>query len=163
MNRRIALLIFMGVLSVFILFMCLIKVWGVEKRQSGKMIRTKIDLDTSAAEWNGSLPVSGEYSAAKAEQITIPGYANLVIGGEENAVPLINPSGNNVYMVYSISHQGRELFKTGAITPGTAVDCNLAKILEPGEYNLKVLISTYDVEDFEPCNGATMDVNVKIK
>ncbi len=56
------------------------------------------------------------------------------------------------------------LYSTNAIEPGKAVDWPVTDSLpNPGEYEVKFRISTYDIETQEPCYGATVEVDVVVK
>lgn len=119
-------------------------------------------------DWDGNLPSNGDPDAkpASAESITIPGYADLYVSSEKPSVQLINPDGNTVYMVYSISYNDEVIYETdGAIPAGQMVEADLYNVFNgaAGTYDLTFKISTYDANTNAPCNGATQPVTLNIK
>lgn len=115
------------------------------------------------SEWDGEMPQNGEQSKANAESIEIPGYADLYVSTESPEIQLINPEGNTVYFVYTISEGDNVIYETKAIEPNKMVSVNLKELLSNGEHNLSFAISTYDVTTQTACNGATQDVTVTVQ
>ena len=124
-----------------------------------------IELDEDAKDWNGELPTSGDVQEASSESIAIPGYGQLVLSEKTQKVSLINPNGNTVIMVYTLYKDDGNIYQTKGLAPGKVNECNLYELLGgvKGTYKVQFKIETYDVETFEPCNGATQDVEVIIK
>ena len=135
------------------------------------------ELAEGVTDWDRSLYTSDTEHGSMNESIAIPGYSNLVLSKDNPSVSLINPTDNSVYMVYSIFENGERLFETGAIGPDKALDLNLYELLASQEVSdmlpkdsdgasskrhIVFKISTYDIDTFEPCNGASMEVCVTI-
>lgn len=119
-----------------------------------------------ATDWDGNLPSNGDDTAMIEESITIPGYADLHISHDSPTVQLINPDGNTVNMVYTISYKDNVIYETdGAIPAGKAVEADFYQLFDgkAGSYDLTFLISTYDVTTDQPCNGATQAVTLTIQ
>lgn len=123
---------------------------------------TNLDFE-NGSEWNGEMPQNGEQSKANSESIEIPGYADLYVSEENPEIQLINPKGNTVYFVYTISEGDKVIYETKAIEPNKMVSVNLKELLSKGEHNLSFAIATYDVKNQTACNGATQDVTVTVK
>lgn len=119
-----------------------------------------LEFDAGEEDWNSELPVSGESRAASAESIAIPGYADIVLTEGMPEISLINPTDNTVAMIYTIRDANGLIFETKGISPGKMVACNLRNLIKEGENLLTFNIATYDLETFEPCNGATQRVKV---
>lgn len=115
-------------------------------------------------DWDGNNPVNGKNSEASTENIDIPGYANIYLNAEAKTINLINPKGNTVYFQYTISNEeGDVLVETNLISPNKMVEKDLYSLLDKGEHTLSFMISTYDVETMELCNGAIMEVKTIIE
>ena len=114
-------------------------------------------------EWDGVMPTVGEASEQVAEFTEIPGYAKITITESMPELDLINPKGNTVYFVYTISENGEILHQTGGIEPDKYVSVNLYKLLSKGVHSLKIAIECYDLETQAVCNGAMQEVEVFIR
>lgn len=112
--------------------------------------------------WDGQIHV-----ASKAEvdngTIAIPGYANLTVSKENSAVRLVNPEENTVYLKYALYEGDALVCETKAIKPGNMYEAELFGILGKGDHELSFVISTYDIETEEMCNGATQRVNLLVE
>ena len=49
------------------------------------------------------------------------------------------------------------------IKPGRAFEVNLYEKLEPGDYNIIIEVSTYDMETETQCNGAVQEAVLSVK
>lgn len=49
------------------------------------------------------------------------------------------------------------------VEPGRAFEINIKELLPPGEYDILIDISTYDMTTEAPCNGATQEVKLIVK
>lgn len=92
-----------------------------------------------------------------------PGYVHLHLTEEQPYVYLTNPKGNTVYMVYTIYNGEEIIYETDAIEPGKEIETNLREILEPGNYILKFVQSTYDITTQATCNGTNQEVDIIIE
>lgn len=105
-------------------------------------------------------PAPGE---AYTETIDIPGYGNMTLSEKKKEIQLINPEDNSVYFVYTLSEGDTEVYKTDAILPGNSVMADLWSILDAGDHDITIAVSTYDVETEETCNGTAQTVNIMIE
>ena len=113
--------------------------------------------------WDGSMPTVGEVSEQTAEFTEIPGYAKITITETMQELDLINPKGNTVYFVYTLSEYGEVLRQTGAIEPDKYVSVNLYELLSKGTHHLKISIECYDLVTQAICNGAVQEVEVFVR
>ena len=100
------------------------------------------------------------------ETITIPGYSVLYVDESSKTVRLVNPEENTVYLQYSILKDEDTIYSTKGIKPGNMVEADLYSALKDygtGEYTLSFIISSYDVDTQETCNGATQTVYITVK
>lgn len=104
-------------------------------------------------------PEPGE---AYTETIDIPGYGKMDLTEKKKEAQLINPEGNTVYFVYTLSENGTEVHKTDAILPGNSVMVDLWSKLDAGEHDITFAVETYDTETEESCNGTAQTVKVVV-
>lgn len=122
----------------------------------------------TTVDWDGELPqnTDGSTGEASVESITIPGYAAITVSSDSPTVQLINPDGNTVNMVYTISYNDDIIYETdGAVPAGKAVEADFYQLFDgkAGSYDLTFQISTYDITTNQPCNGATQAVTLTIQ
>jgi len=141
-------------LIIIILLLLLLKQCGScpEQPNSGNLIGLE-----EGGEWNGQLPQNGERPMAGDQAgIAIPGYSQ-VYGPE---VQLINPANNDVYFVYKIYSGETLVYETKLIKPNHVAVFDAASVLGSGRHQVQFKIETYDIETNQPCNGATMNVEI---
>lgn len=141
------LFLLIGILSILLFMPC-----------PNKENRIPLDFANGQA-LNGEGIQNGKITQPDAGAIEIPCYFNLYLKTNE-PLKLINPKGNDVYFVYTIYENGEQIYKTKAIAPDTMILSRLPHILPVGEHNLVFEISTYDIKDQTPCNGAVLDVKL---
>lgn len=110
----------------------------------------------------------------------IPVYKHLSVSRTSPVVRFGNPDTNNVYFKYKVyvkpdnydSGMGESdatdsetvLFDDeSVIKPGRAFEVNLYEKLEPGDYNIIIEVSTYDMETETQCNGAVQEAVLSVK
>ncbi len=104
-------------------------------------------------------PVRKSYT----ETIDIPGYQKATLTSENKEIQLINPAGNSVFFIYTVLADGEEIYKTDGILPDNSVMADLWSLLDAGDHNVTLSISTFDLEDKEPCNGSSQDIVVTVE
>ena len=112
--------------------------------------------------WDGNMTESTEVTTEQ-ENIKIPGYANLYVSEESKKIRLVNPGDNTVYLQYSILNGSEVIYESKAIKPGNMEEADLWSCLDVGEQTLTFVISTYDIETQEACNGASQSVVLLVK
>lgn len=103
----------------------------------------------------------------------IPVYTSFTVDKKSPNIYLGNPEMNDVYFRYKVYLKPEEdkevdesliLFDDeSVIKPGRAFEINLCELLEPGEYEAIVDISTFSMDDETQCNGATQEVKITVK
>lgn len=102
-------------------------------------------------------------------QIMIPGYDVIEVDKEtmSTEVMLLNPEGNTCYFQYQIrlTETQEVLYETKLLEAGSAIPgFTLNKELEEGEYEVEVVINTFDSEDYEQAlNGGVVDATIKVE
>ena len=90
--------------------------------------------------------------------------SEMHLSADNKEIQLINPEGNTVYFVYTITDDtDNVIYESQAIEPNKMISVNLYDLLDIGEHKLFFAISTYDIETKTPCNGATQEVLVFTK
>lgn len=144
---------------IILLILLLILLLGLKQCQSlfdQPDTHNKIELE-EGKEWDGQLPQNGERPMAGDQVgIAIPGYS--IIYGPE--VQLINPANNDVYFVYKIYKDEALVYETKLISPNHVATFNATEVLGKGRHQVRFEIETYDMETNQPCNGATMNVEI---
>ena len=84
---------------------------------------------------------------------------------KSNPVPLINPENNTVYMGFKILYNDETIYESeGAVRPGEFLTWDAREYFKnAGDYNVVIVISTYDVETQEECSSANIESVVTIK
>lgn len=108
---------------------------------------------------------------AKEDYTEIPVYKNIRISAKEPNAYFGNPEINNVYFRYNIylksgtsKNGGKVLFNDDSvIKPGRAFEVNLYDLLELGEYDVGIDVSTYDMDTEEQCNGASQEIKILVQ
>ena len=130
-----------------------------------KKTDTKLELEEDVA-WDGKMTSNNPTQNIMDETITIPGYSVLYVDESSKTVRLVNPEENTVYLQYSILKDEDTIYSTKGIKPGNMVEADLYSALKDygtGEYTLSFIISSYDVDTQETCNGATQTVYITVK
>lgn len=146
--------------KIFFLIVCLIVLFGtfILKDNGPK-------LDDSATEYVSKLKRPKDWDDSK---IALPGYDDIVAKkGEGYAyVALYNPKNNPVYFSFEVvlEKTKKTLLKTDLIPPGKAVkQIPLDKDMKEGEYDLKLIIKTYSLDDHtQQMNGGEIKTKLKI-
>lgn len=125
----------------------------------------EIPIHQNTLDWDGQFPLNGAEieQDTSTESIEIPGYADLILTATQPSIHLINPGGNDVYFKYTIKQSDTVLYETDLIEPGKMMEWNLRKLLGKGDYVLTFEISTFNLDNLTPNNGAIMTVSVIIK
>ena len=125
---------------------------------------------------NNDLTQSYEFEEGQTQQIQqaqqsagieIPGYSIIPVkaNSTEVEIELYNPDQNNVYFQITLllKDTGEQLYQSKLIQPGQHLyKIELARGLEPGEYNAIVQYDTFSMDDsFTPKNGASVDCIVR--
>lgn len=103
------------------------------------------------------------------DSISLPGISRIEMNAGETEVdfPLINPEGNNCYMIYIIrdAQTDEVLYESGKIEPGMAVlSFDLNRILEAGTYDILVQVKTADLADYTvELNGAEIPAELVVR
>lgn len=132
---------------------------------NSKKTDTKLELEEDVA-WDGKMTSNNPTQNIMDETITIPGYSVLYVDESSKTVRLVNPEENTVYLQYSILKDEDTIYSTKGIKPGNMVEADLYSALKDygtGEYALSFIISSYDVDTQETCNGATQTVYITVK
>ena len=130
-------------------------VFGSNSSHEEENNRQGIQLDKD------SVDIEGETAAAP-QQISIkfPGYPDITIKKDSSAIPIVltNPEGNPCYFQFSVSLDGGEaIYNSQWVEPGKAIQgFSLDTALEPGDYEMKISISTRSLEDQSPMNGGSV-------
>lgn len=108
-------------------------------------------------------PLSDEQQAVN---IKIPGISNTDIY-EGDALNLPNPRDNaQIYLQYTISEDGKTVYKTGLIESSKMVQWVVSKNLEKGEHQLNAYIQGFMKDgngDWMSLNAASMDFTLNYK
>ena len=129
-----------------------------------KKTDTKLELEEDVA-WDGKMTSNNPTQNIMDETITIPGYSVLYVDESSKTVRLVNQEENTVYLQYSILKDEDTIYSTKGIKPGNMVEADLYSALKDygtGEYALSFVISSYDVNTQEACNGATQTVYITV-
>ncbi len=123
-----------------------------------------LPIEEDAEDWDGTVP-SDDSVAGAAEDIEIVGYERITVTKENPYVQLINPTGNTVYFKYAIMAPDKQkvVMTTNLIPPGKYVQWNAREDLLPGEYDVPLLLSTYDLTTQAPCNGANLHIHITVQ
>lgn len=123
-----------------------------------------LPIEEDAEDWDGTVP-SDDSVAGSAEDIEIVGYERITVTKENPYVQLINPTGNTVYFKYAIMSPDKQkvVMTTNLIPPGKYVQWNAREELLPGEYDVPLLLSTYDLATQSPCNGANLYLHITVQ
>ena len=127
-------------------------------------IKSQLELEEDVA-WDGKMTSNNPTQNTMDETITIPGYSVLYVDESSKTVRLVNPEENTVYLQYSILKDEDTIYSTKGIKPGNMVEADLYSALKDygtGEYALSFVISSYDVNTQESCNGATQTVYITV-
>lgn len=123
-----------------------------------------LPIEEDAEDWDGTVP-SDDSVAGSSEDIEIVGYERITVTKENPYVQLINPTGNTVYFKYAIMSPDKQkvVMTTNLIPPGKYVQWNAREGLLPGEYDVPLLLSTYDLATQAPCNGANLNIHITVQ
>lgn len=92
----------------------------------------------------------------------IPGYANEILNAENRELRLMNPECNQVLFQYEIVINDQVIYATKQIPPNRMVRADLYELLDAGDYDATLHISTFDVKTKEPCNGANLHLKLQV-
>lgn len=104
-----------------------------------------------------------EERSAYTETIDVPGYSRVILNSSKKEMQLVNPEGNSVYFMYTLTEGDEEIHKTDAILPGNSVMVDLWSKLDAGDHQVLLSISTFDIETEEACNGTSQRVTVVVE
>lgn len=162
-KNSLMLFVLLGIAAVCLIGGAILLVNGRQGEVSDEIAPVELDI-ADGQNWDGTLPQNGEQSEANSESIEIPGYAEMHLSADNKEIQLINPEGNTVYFVYTITDDtDNVIYESQAIEPNKMISVNLYDLLDIGEHKLFFAISTYDIESKTPCNGATQEVLVFTK
>ena len=159
-NTIITIIVILILLSTLC---CCFLNWGKFKKTDTQP-QPSLELEEDAA-WDGEMTTNNTDQNAMDETITIPGYSALYVDENSKTVRLVNPEENTVYLQYSILKDEDTIYSTKGIKPGNMVEADLYSALKnygSGEYDLSFVISSYDVDTQESCNGATQTVHITV-
>lgn len=115
------------------------------------------------------LNVSGEDIVLKEPEVKndvvmtkIPGYGHECLHAENKELYLVNPDRNQVYFQYEIEIKNKVIYKSDLIPPNKMVKANLYSVLDAGDYDTILHISTFDIHTNEPCNVANVHMKLQI-
>ncbi len=152
----IVFILFLGILlaTVFILIFA-----------DQNLNRTKYErpIIQEAEKWNGVITQNGKIQEFEDERIDIPGYHELYVSIEEPFVLLGNPKENTVLFKYEVVEGDTVIFASDYIEPGNKVEWNAYDVLSSKDHSLIFVISTLDAEEYFPCNGASLSVELHVK
>lgn len=154
-KRQINLIRFL-ILIIIILILLLILATCSQVNNSDIVLQSNIRFEEDNP-WDGIINNGG--STGNSEQIKFPGYTELIVK-EGQVIPLGNPDGNTVTMVYSISKDSDTFYISKEVKPGNKVDICFSDYLNKGTHNLAFSITTWDLETGVGCNSAYMPVKV---
>lgn len=157
-EKRQANIIRILILIVIILVLLLI-LSTCSRMSSGYSLQSNIRFEEDNP-WDGVVNNGG--STESSEQIKFPGYTELNVK-EGQVIPLGNPDGNTVTMVYNISKDSDTFYVSKEIKPGNKVDICFSDYLSKGTHNLAFSITTWDLETGIGCNSAYMPVKVVLE
>ena len=123
--------------------------------------------------FNGS-PVDYDWelqhgAATNPNQITLPGYADLLFPADKKQIDMILPNhkSNPCYLRYTLvlEETGEILYQSPLIAPGKAVlEIELSRILPIGDYHLVIAIDSVSLADGRtPMNGAEHRVLLQVR
>ena len=123
--------------------------------------------------FNGS-PVDYDWelqhgAATNPNQITLPGYADLLFPADKKQIDMILPNhkSNPCYLRYTLmlEETGEILYQSPLIAPGKAVlEIELSRILSVGDYHLVIAIDSVSLADGRtPMNGAEHRVLLQVR
>ena len=128
---------------------------------------TTLPIDTDSFDYNEEQhsQYHEEEETGEQQMINVPGYLNLYVDKDHPYIILNNPSENMVYFQYTIMDaDGNVIFENpNLLEPGKAIQADLYTPLTEGKHMLTFLISTYDLENQAPCNGASQEVDITVK
>lgn len=130
-----------------------------------KQDTSQADIDPGAKDYEGAEP---EDEGGTAKGIAIPGYPSIELPAntKDVQVALLNPEGNPCYFTFEIvlKDGDESLYTSKQVPPGKAVtDITLSRVLEPGEYDATIRITTFSLEDQSPMNGANVETVLIVK
>lgn len=99
----------------------------------------------------------------KLESIKIPGYKKVYFPADEKEVQLnlVNPEGNKCYFKFQLCVEDEILYSSDFVKGGYSIDTlELTHSLDPGEYELAIKITPYDLDGITKLNGA--NINTKL-
>lgn len=123
----------------------------------------------------GNFIVSGEQQVIEKEPeqektekatITFAGYGRYEVSKDRPNVELQNPEENFVAMVFTLSDKatGEVFARTQPVEPGKFVYVNVMDFYtEPGNYDVGILVSTYDMEANKEMNGINQSMEIIVK
>jgi len=122
----------------------------------------KKDFSISSEE----IDYSGEQNKpkqAEQEYIEVPYYGTLYVSEDEPYVWFNNPDINNVYFSYEVLVGEEELFHNeDYISPGKAIKADVYSVLDKGEHEITIHISSID-QNGNKCNGATQNAVIVVQ
>lgn len=150
-----------GILLILLLLLLLGAVLLTIRLTGGARIARELEkqVDPEAADW--SVPqLADESSGGKG--IQIPGYGSIPIptGSDTVNLVLLNPEGNPCYFTFALvlSSTGECLYESGLVPPGQAISqVTLSRVLDPGEYEATIRITTTSLADGSAMNGAEVE------
>lgn len=105
----------------------------------------------------------------ESEEIDYENYIELpylsTVTVKDNPVPLQNPEGNTVYMGFKVIYNEETIYESdGVVKPGEFVNWNAKEYFkEAGQYNVRFIISTYDINDQTDCSSANIESVITVK
>lgn len=93
----------------------------------------------------------------------IVGQANVTINEKNPYLLLINSPNNQVYFQYDVMLNDEVLESTDVFLPDSMVKVNLYKKLQPGNYDIVLKLSTYDIDTQVENTGANSIVKVVVE
>lgn len=92
----------------------------------------------------------------------IPGYDHEILNHGNKELYLINPERNQVYFLYEVEVKNKVIYRSDLIPPNKMVKADLYSLLDAGNYETTLHISTFDIHTNEPCNAANVHMKLQI-
>ena len=146
---------------LFLIALCLIVI-GAGIWVVGRTNYPGNDLDIADGDDISNIPEDSEVIDYET-YIELPYLSTIEV--KSNPVPLINPENNTVYMGFKILYNDETIYESeGAVRPGEFLTWDARQYFKnAGNYNVVIVISTYDVETREECSSANIESVVTIK
>jgi len=120
-------------------------------------------IDDNATAWNGAQEI--DRGKAETRYTAIPCTENLyfLAGKTEQKVNIYNPDSNSCLIIFTLSLDGKVLWKSGYCSPGNGYyEIELERPMDVGEYDGTLAYDCFS-GDGRQLNSALMDVHIIVR